>query len=145
MNSAYFVTNVLIPLEEAIFLQWRAPHESRLVFIAIIAQFTQIVFQKIGLKHTILSACHSHPIHLIWFLVTSTCFLQSEKTRTDSVSWQGPVSWVPGWGFEESRSTKIEYHISGLGAPSSKTKWKQWRLCQMVNNLHIDKGSSCSH
>jgi hypothetical protein len=27
----------------------------------------------------ILSACYSHPIHLIWPLVTSTCFRQSRK------------------------------------------------------------------
>jgi hypothetical protein len=31
MNSAYFVTNILTPLEEAIFPQRRAPHEKRLV------------------------------------------------------------------------------------------------------------------
>jgi hypothetical protein len=31
MNSAYFVTNILTPLEEAIFPQGRAPHQKRLV------------------------------------------------------------------------------------------------------------------
>jgi hypothetical protein len=31
INSAYFMTNVLIPLEEAIFRQGRAPLERRLV------------------------------------------------------------------------------------------------------------------
>jgi hypothetical protein len=31
MNSAYFVTNLLIQLEEAIFPQGRVPHERRLV------------------------------------------------------------------------------------------------------------------
>jgi histone-lysine N-methyltransferase SETMAR len=31
INSAYFVTNILTPLEEAIFPQRRAPHQKRLV------------------------------------------------------------------------------------------------------------------
>jgi histone-lysine N-methyltransferase SETMAR len=31
MNRAYFLTNILIPLDEAIFPQGRAPHENRLV------------------------------------------------------------------------------------------------------------------
>jgi hypothetical protein len=31
MNSAYFVTNILTPLEEVIFPQGRAPHQKRLV------------------------------------------------------------------------------------------------------------------
>jgi hypothetical protein len=31
MNSAYFVTNILTPLEQAIFPQGRAPHQKRLV------------------------------------------------------------------------------------------------------------------
>jgi hypothetical protein len=31
MNSAYFMTNMLIPLEQAIFSRARAPHEKRLV------------------------------------------------------------------------------------------------------------------
>jgi histone-lysine N-methyltransferase SETMAR len=31
MNSAYFVTNMLIPLEQAIFPRGRAPHEKRLM------------------------------------------------------------------------------------------------------------------
>jgi hypothetical protein len=31
MNSAYFVTTILTPLEEAIFPQGRAPHQKRLV------------------------------------------------------------------------------------------------------------------
>jgi histone-lysine N-methyltransferase SETMAR len=31
MNSAYFVTNILIPIKQMIFHGWRAPHERRLV------------------------------------------------------------------------------------------------------------------
>jgi histone-lysine N-methyltransferase SETMAR len=31
MNSAYFVTNILTPFEQAIFPQGRAPHQKRLV------------------------------------------------------------------------------------------------------------------
>jgi hypothetical protein len=31
MNSAYFVTNILIPLEQAIFLREKVPHEKRFV------------------------------------------------------------------------------------------------------------------
>jgi histone-lysine N-methyltransferase SETMAR len=31
MNSAYFITNILTPLEQAIFPQGRAPHQKRLV------------------------------------------------------------------------------------------------------------------
>jgi hypothetical protein len=31
MNSAYFVTNILVPLEQAIFPRGKAPHEKRLV------------------------------------------------------------------------------------------------------------------
>jgi hypothetical protein len=48
-------------------------------FISTIALFIQVGFQQIGLKNTIFSACHAHRIHLIWPLVTPTCFLQSKK------------------------------------------------------------------
>jgi hypothetical protein len=53
--------------------------EGRLVkddlwFILVITQFSEIAFEQICLKNTILSACYSHPIHLIWPLVTSACF-----------------------------------------------------------------------
>jgi hypothetical protein len=79
MNRSYFVINLLIPIEQAIFPRGRAPHENNLWFISTIVLFTQIGFQQIGLKNTVFSACHINHIHIIWSLLTSTCFLQSKK------------------------------------------------------------------
>jgi hypothetical protein len=76
INSAYFLTNIIIPFEEAIFPRGRAPHERLLVVHLDNAQFTQVGFQKIGLKKAIFFAYHTRRIQLIWPLVTSTCFLQ---------------------------------------------------------------------
>jgi hypothetical protein len=89
MNSAYFVTDMLIPLEQAIFpggLEEGRRMKDDLSFISTIALFTQVGFQQIGLKNTVFSACHTHSIHLIWLLVTSTYFLQSRK-NSNGFSW----------------------------------------------------------
>jgi hypothetical protein len=39
--------------------------------------------------------------------------------------------------FEWYRSRRIEWRISGLGAVSSRSKPRQWRLRQVINNFHI--------
>jgi hypothetical protein len=94
-------------------------------FRSTIALFTQVGVQQIGSKNMIFTACQTNTIHIIWLLVTCTCFLQSKKTRTDSPGWWGSVSWVPARGVEKSGSTRIESHISSLDTPSSRIKRRQ--------------------
>jgi hypothetical protein len=61
--------------------------------------------------------------------VTSTCFRQSKKS-SHGFSWlTSPVFWMPAKDFGGSGSTRIEIRISVLGAPNSRSKWRQWRLC----------------
>jgi hypothetical protein len=74
--------------------------------------------------------------------VTSTCFLQSTK-NSNGFSWVTRTSFF-GY-FERSGCTKIEYHISALGAPSSKSKWRQRKLLQMINNSYTYMSSAHLH
>jgi hypothetical protein len=80
------MTNLLIPLEHAIFPGGREPHQRLLGAISTIAVLTQVGFQKIDSKNTIFSACHTYRIQLIWLRVTSTCFIQSKK-NSNGLSW----------------------------------------------------------
>jgi hypothetical protein len=106
-------------------------------FILTIAQFIQVGLQQIGLKNMAFSACHTHPICLIWPLVTSTCFLQWKK-NTNGFRWLTRTNfWVLVRDFEGYRSIRIEWCIPGLSAASSRSKPRQWRLRQMINNFHI--------
>jgi hypothetical protein len=77
MNSDYFVTNILVPLEQMIFPRGRAPHQKRHVVISTIPQLTQVGLQQIGSKNMACAACHTHPPYSPDLApVTSTCFLQ---------------------------------------------------------------------
>jgi hypothetical protein len=137
MNNAYFVTNLLIAIQQATFPGGRALHERHVVFISTVTLFTEVGFQQIGLKNTVFSACHAHRIHLTWPLVTSTRFLQSKKNSNGFSRLTRTSFWVHVKGFERCESTRIEHLISGLGAPMSRSKWGQWRLRQMINNFYI--------
>jgi hypothetical protein len=44
---------------------------------------------------------------------------------------------MPARGCAGFASRRIEYRISGLGGPSSRSKSRQWRLRQMINNFCI--------
>jgi hypothetical protein len=48
-------------------------------FLSTIALLTQGGVQQIGSKNMAFTACQTNMIHLIWPLVTCTCFLQSKK------------------------------------------------------------------
>jgi hypothetical protein len=78
-------------------------------FISIIAQFTQVGLQQIGLKNTEFAACHTHPPYSPDLVpVTSTCFLQSKKNPNE-FRWLTRTSfWVSARDFEGSGSTRIE-------------------------------------
>jgi hypothetical protein len=94
MNSAYFVTNIQIPIKKAIFLGGMAPHERRLMihFDGCSVHTSRVSTDWLE-EHGILRMPHS-PYSLDLALVTSTCFLQSKKnsngfswlTRTSSLS-----------------------------------------------------------
>jgi hypothetical protein len=66
MNSDYFVINMLIPLEQAIFSREGRYTRNDLWFITIIAQFTQVGLQQIGLKNMACATCHINSIRAIW-------------------------------------------------------------------------------
>jgi hypothetical protein len=126
MNSAYFVTNILTPLEEVIFPQGRALHQNDLSIISTIAQFTRVGLQQNGSKNmacvawVACVACHSHsqsqshshshshPIRLIWPPVTSTCFLQWKRNSNGLRSLTKTSFWIPISDFEGYRSGRIE-------------------------------------
>jgi hypothetical protein len=77
MNIDYFVTNILISIEQMIFPWRRASHEKNWWFLSTIALFTQVGVQQIGSKNMAFTACQTNTIHLIWLSMTCTCFLQS--------------------------------------------------------------------
>jgi hypothetical protein len=124
MNSDYFVINVLIFLEQMIFPWRRTSHEKQLVASVDNALFTQVGIQQIGSKNMAFTACQANPIHLIWPLVTCTCFLPSKKNLNGFIWLTRTSFWVPTRSFEGSGSTRIESRISDLCAPSSKGKWR---------------------
>jgi hypothetical protein len=86
MKSAYFLTNMLIPIDKRSFLEEGHCMKDDLWSISTVALFAQVGFEQFGLKNTIFSACHANCIHLIWPLVTSTCFRQSKKS-SHGFSW----------------------------------------------------------
>jgi hypothetical protein len=45
--------------------------------------------------------------------------------NSNGFSWLTRTSfWLPARGVEGYRSWKIEHHISSLGGPSSRNKWR---------------------
>jgi hypothetical protein len=124
MNSAYFVTNVLISLEEAIFPQGRVPRERWFVI-----HLDNYSIQKSRVSTDWLEeydiVCRPQPIYSPDLaLVTSTCFLQSKK-NSSIFNWLTRTSfWVSASDFELSQSRRIECHISGLSAASSRSEWR---------------------
>jgi hypothetical protein len=63
MNRIYFVTNLVILLEQAIFPRGRAAHQKNLWFILIIAPFTQIGSERISSNNMACNACQTHPLN----------------------------------------------------------------------------------
>jgi hypothetical protein len=85
------------------------------------SSFNRLVWRTRHSPHAI----PTYPIHLIWPQWLLFISYSQRKTRTDSGGWRGLVLWVPAKDFEGSGSTRIEQHISGLSAASSRNKSKQ--------------------
>jgi hypothetical protein len=77
MNSAYFMTNVIIPFKEAIFPQGRAPRERRLVVHLDNCSIHTSRVSTDRLEEYGFVRSDSNPIHLIWPRVPSTCPLRA--------------------------------------------------------------------
>jgi hypothetical protein len=93
MNNDYFVTNMLIPLEQAIFLRWRAPHQKQFVVhldncSVHISRASTDWLEKYGMRRM------SHSLILFawfdphWLLLISYI---ERKARTDSGGWRRSV------------------------------------------------------
>jgi hypothetical protein len=137
MNSAYFMTNILILLEQIIFPRGRTPHEKRfMVHLDNCSVHTSRASTDWLEEHNILHMLH--PPYSPNLASSSFYLFPTVKRNLNGCSWPTRTSfWVPARGFEGSRSWRIEYHISGLSGPNSRSKWRQWRLRQMINNLYI--------
>jgi hypothetical protein len=92
-NSAYFVTNILIPLEQAIFSGGRAPHQKRLVVhldncSVHISRVSTDWLEEHGVR------CVPHPLHLFtwsglqWLLFV---FYSQRKLERIQVADRGPI------------------------------------------------------
>jgi hypothetical protein len=93
MNSAYFLTNVLIQLEEAIFPRGRAPHERLLVVhLDHCSVYTSRVSTDWLAKHNILGM--SHPPCSV-DLAPSDCYLfPTVKENSNGFSWLTRISFL---------------------------------------------------
>jgi hypothetical protein len=69
----------LFPSHKWSFLEDRHYMKNDWWFLSIIALFAQVGVQQIGSKNMAFTACQTNSIHIIWPLVTYTCFLQSKK------------------------------------------------------------------
>jgi hypothetical protein len=86
MNSAYFVTMIFIPPEQAIFPRGRAPHEQRLVVHLANCSVHTGRLSTDWFEEYSIPPRHTNHIHLISPVVTSTCFLRSKK-NSNKFSW----------------------------------------------------------
>jgi hypothetical protein len=68
-------------------------------FLSTIALFTQVGVQQIGSKNMAFTACQTNSIHLIWLLVTCTCFLPSKKDSNGFTWLTRSIFWVPANDF----------------------------------------------
>jgi hypothetical protein len=85
-----FMTNILIPLEQAIFPRRRAPHQKWLVVHLNKCSVDTYQASIDWLEQHSMTPCHIHPIRMIWpqwFLLVS----YSGKTRRNSCGWRRPV------------------------------------------------------
>jgi hypothetical protein len=108
MNSDYFVTNMLIPLKQAIFSRWRPPHQKPLVIhldncSVHISPASTDWFEEYGMRRM---PCLLYLSDLA--LVTSTCFLQWKK-NSNRFRWLTRTSFLsPCKRFWRYRSRRIE-------------------------------------
>jgi hypothetical protein len=137
MNSDCFVTNILIPLEQAIFSRWRPPHQKWLVTHldnCSIHKSTASTdwFEEYGMRRM---PCLLYLPDLA--PVTSTCFLQWKK-NSNGFRWLTKTNVLsPCKRFWRYRSRRIEWRISGLGAADSRSKSRQRRLRQIINKFYL--------
>jgi hypothetical protein len=82
-------------------------------------------------------ALHATPTLFAWFGSSDFYLYPTVKENSNGFRWLTRTSfWVPARDFEEHRSRRIEWRISSLDAAGSRSKSKQWRLRQMINNFH---------
>jgi hypothetical protein len=134
-----FHDKLLIRLEQAIFSRGRAPHEKWLVIRLdnCPVQASRVSTDWLE-EHNILRMPDPPTVFTWsgpeWLLLVS----DSQRKNSNGFNWLTRTNfWVRARGFERSGSTRIEYPVSGLGAPSSRSKWRQWRLRQIINNFFI--------
>jgi hypothetical protein len=131
MNSDYFVTNVLTSLEQTIFPCRRTPHEKRLMISADNCSVHPSRGSRDWLeKHGI----QRMPDQLYSpNLATSDLYLFCTlKEKLERIHLSDDDQFFEGFG-----STRIDSRISGLGAPSSRSQRRQWRLHRMINRFYL--------
>jgi hypothetical protein len=119
MNSTYFLTNVLIPLEEVIFPRGRAPHEKLLVVhLDTCSVHTSRVSADWHEEYKILRM--PYPPYSVDLAPSEFYLFPTVKEKLERIQLADEDQFF-GY-FERSGSIKIEYRISGLDAPSSRSE-----------------------
>jgi hypothetical protein len=119
MNSAYFLTNLLVPLEEAIFPRGRPPHRKRLMIrVTNCSVHTSRTSTDWLQEHNIVrmprQSCSSDPLPRDFHLFP----IVKEKLERIQLADEDQFFGC----FERSGSTRIECRMSGLGAVSSRSE-----------------------
>jgi hypothetical protein len=127
MNRNYFVTNISIPFEQAIFPRGRAPHQKRLVIHLDNCSVHTSQASTNWLEAMACAACHTHPPTLCaWFGLGDFYLFSTMKEKLERIQVADEDQFLsPCKRFWGVSIKKIKWRISGLGAAGSRSKLSQ--------------------